>query len=577
MTPIKHVQLISNFFRQNWPVFFFGIIVLIIVDFLQVTIPKLIGQAVDEFGANSGGLHTKLLQLVVISLCIALLRYVYRNCIMGTTRRLEYYLREKLFAHALRLPMTYYDHSGPGKVMALTTSDVAAVRIAVGFGTMLFIDAVIMGAVSFVIMGYTIDWGLTIWSTLPLPITLLGATHLGKTVHESFRNVQEKFSTLTEFSQEIFSGAKVIKGFAAEKRIIERFTAVNDANVSANLVMARVQAGYIPLTHTAPLLCYAIALFIGGQRMMSGELTVGEFTAFIGYLGLIIWPVMGLGFLINTVQRGTASLIRIGEMLELQPYETSDVEKATPLANHSIIVKDLSFAYPAAVVDSLTKVNLSIPAGKVIGVVGRTGAGKSTLLKLLIRLYDPPEDAIYIGGREIHSIDFGSLRQSIGYVPQDTMLFSQTIGQNIAFDKEYSRKKIEVAAQLAAVKEAIDERPYGFDALLGERGKKLSGGQQQRVAVARAIVKEPPILLLDDVFAALDYHTQAELLQNMRQFIAGKTVIIVSQRVAAVKDADIIVVMDKGVIVEQGTHAELVVSKGLYHQLYEQQLVIGDE
>ncbi|KAF1855293.1 hypothetical protein Lal_00001073, partial [Lupinus albus] len=529
---------------------------------------RIIGKAVDGLLSSSGEVLWQLLVLTAISCVIAILRYAYRECIMGTTRRLEYYLRKRIFSHALRLPMAFFDEHGPGKIMALTTNDVSAVRVAVGLGIMLFVDAVIMGAASLLVMIKTINWQLAAWTILPLPFIFILVIYMGRFVHDRFRKVQENFSAMTEFTQEVFAGVKIIKGFAGRKNDVRTFF---KANVAANMEMAQLQAAYMPL------LCYCF--IYGGNLIINGTITVGEFAAFSGYLGLIIWPVMGLGYLINTIQRGTASLNRIADLLEQPAYEGTEAGETDPPTTDSaaITINDLTFTYPTAKQPALRQVSLHIPAGAVIGIVGRTGAGKSTLLQLLLRLYDPPENAIYVGDREIHTIAYSELRQAVGYVPQDSFLFSKTIAENIAFEQTYSREEIEKAAQLAAIQEAIDDKPMGFGTVLGEKGKKLSGGQQQRIAIARALIKKPAILLLDDIFAALDYRTQAELLANMRHFIANRTTLIVSQRVAAVKAADVIIVMQEGAIAEQGTHQQLLAKRGLYYELYEQQLIQGEE
>lgn len=573
------LRVLQPFFRVHWLTYSIGVLLLISVDLLQLLIPRIIGKTVDFLISSREEVFGQLLLLVFISILIAVLRYIYRECIMGTTRRLEYYLRKRIFSHALRLPMSFFDEHGPGKIMALTTNDVSAVRVAIGLGIMLFVDAVIMGAASLIVMVKTINWQLAAWTILPLPIIFMLVIYMGKFVHDRFRKVQENFSSMTEFTQEVFAGVKIIKGFAAERTTLERFSSINKANVAANMEMAQLQAAYIPVTHIAPLTCYAIALFVGGDLIIKGAITIGEFAAFSGYLGLIIWPVMGLGYLINTVQRGAASLNRISDLLDQPAYEDRDepVETSKEIRKTDIRITNLTFQYPTGKQPALTNLSLFIPAGTVLGIVGHTGAGKSTLLQLLLRLYNPPENTIFISNREIHAIDYNSLRQAVGYVPQDSLLFSKTIAENIAFDQLYLREQIEKAAQLAVIQEAIDDKPLGFGTILGEKGKKLSGGQQQRVAIARALIKEPAILLLDDIFAALDYRTQAELLANMSQFTAGRTTLIVSQRVAAVKSADLIIVMKEGSIAEQGTHQQLIEKKGLYYELYEQQLMNGEE
>ncbi len=578
MNPLRNFHLIQPFFKIHWPLFVTGIVILIFVDLLQLAIPRLIGYAVDSLIADKKDIYQYLGLLIGVSFLIALLRYLYREFIMGTTRRLESWLRELIFSHALRIDLPFYDEHGPGKIMAYTTNDIAAIRVAVGFGTMLFIDAVIMGLASLVVMAEMIDWRLTVWSILPLPFILAGATRMGRSVHERFRNVQDKFSYLTEFAQEIMAGAKIIKGFSSEQNTIERFSVANQENVNANMKLAWLQAAYMPVTHIAPLLCYAIALYVGGSMIIDGTITVGDFAAFTGYLGLIIWPVMGLGYLINTLQRGTASLERIKQFLDQPLYEQGDNSDDEMLVcAPAIMINNLTFRYPKASEPALQRFSCTIPPGSIVGIVGGTGSGKSTLLKLLLRLYDPPQDAIYLNDHEIHEINIHNLRHSIGYVPQDSFLFSRSIGENISFSSDWPRSDIEEAARLSAVHEAIDEKPQGFSTVLGEKGKKLSGGQQQRIAIARAMVKKPHLLMFDDIFSSLDYRTQSELLGNMREFVKGRTVLIVSQRIAAVRDVDYILVMNRGSVAEEGTHQELVAKGGLYYSLYEQQLVNGEE
>lgn len=573
----KDWRILVPFFSQYWKRYLLGIGLLIVVDILQLLIPRMVGRAVDAIAGHTDSLSRILFYLLGTAIIITVLRYGYRECIMGATRRLEYYLREIVFNHALRLPTDYYDRQGPGALMALLTNDASAVRMTFGLGCILLIDAVFMAGLSFAIMGNSLDWDLTLLALLPLPIILLAATYMGKSVHQTFRKVQESFSALTDYSQEVFAGVRIIKGFASEETVSGRFDGLSRQNMAAGLNAAKVQAIYIPLTHALPLLSYAITLYVGGKLVIYGQMSIGELAAFQGYLGLIIWPVMGLGFLLNTLERGAASLSRIAHILSIPAVEIDECDSTCPtLENSGVELRNLTFSYPGAMVPALSNVSLKVAPGAFVGVVGQTGSGKSTLLKVLLRLYDIPSNHVFIGGRDIHELGFQALRTAIGYVPQDSLLFSRNIGENIAFDKIYSRQEIEEAAKLAVIDEDIDEKPQGMETVLGEKGIRLSGGQRQRVAIARALIKNPTILLLDDVFSALDYRTQDSLLSQMQRFLNGRTAVVVSQRVAAVRNADLIIVMDAGRIAEQGTHEQLLAEQGMYYRLYEQQLVNGD-
>lgn len=576
-------MLMRTFFARNWMRYSTGIALLILTDLLSLLIPRLVGQGVDRIGEGGGGMGGILWLLMAISLTMAVLRFFYRELIMGTTRRLEFYLRQTLFGHALRLPMSVYDEAGPGKIMALAVNDITAVRLAVGLGIMLLVDAGVMGLISFTVMFRSIDPYLTLVSVAPLPMVFLAAAYLGRVVHIRFRRVQENFSSLTEFSQNLFGGIKVIKAFGAESTLTRHFADVNRENMAANLSLARIQAVYFPVNHVAPLTCYALALWQGGRLIIDGRISVGDLAAFIGYLSLIIWPVMGLGYLVNTVQRGSASMVRIRDFLSVPPHEILQ-EPGTKIDAEGggefrgeIVFRGLTFQYPQSQAPVLRGISARIPAGATVGIVGRTGAGKTTLLRLLLKLYPVQDGQILIDGQDINGLGSVRLRSAIGYVPQDPSLYSASIAENISFGQELDRSRIEEAARTAAVKEDIDSRAEGFEAVLGERGIKLSGGQRQRVAVARALVRLPGILLLDDVFSALDYRTQAELLENLRLAEGGRTTLIVSQRIAAVKQARFILVMEEGRIEEQGSHEELLAARGLYYKLYEQQLASGEQ
>lgn len=572
-------MILRFFFATHWIRYVVGILLLVVTDLLALLIPRAVGKAVDQIGQDNAQVTEMIVLIGAVALAMAVLRFGYRELIMGTTRRMEHYLRSRIFGHALQLPLSVYDEQGPGKIMALAVNDVTAVRVAIGFGIMLSIDAVVMGLASFIVMFRMIDPALTFWSVLPLPAVLLATAWLGRLVHVRFRRVQEQFSHLTEFVQELYGGIRIVKAFGAEKKFFHRFDNVNQQTMEANLALSRIQAIYIPATHVAPLFCYAIALYWGGSQIIAGTISVGDLTAFIGYLGLIIWPVMGIGYLINTVQRGLASFRRIQDFLAKPAYEevfTSTHSRWPDLAS-DIVVDHLSFQYENATSPSLEDISFRVKAGETLGIVGRTGSGKTTLLRLLMRLYPVEDGRIWIGGQDINQIGFVQLRQMMGYVPQDTSLFSMTIAENIVFGEQYDREQIVEAARQALIVEDIDARTEGFATLLGEKGLRVSGGQRQRIAIARALIRKPTIFLLDDVFSALDFRTQNALLESLATVAENRTTLIVSQRINAVKNADSILVLEKGRICEQGTHEQLIQRKGLYYKLYEQQLMSGDE
>ena len=474
-------MIVREFFAKHWPIYLLGIFFLIVTDLLALLIPWATGRAVDSIGLGNGEVGQSILLIGAVAIAMAILRYLYRECIMGTTRRLEHHLRNKIFHHSLFVPISVYDEAGPGKIMALTVNDVTSVRVAVGLGIMLLVDAGIMGLASFAVMFRSIDPMLAILAVAPLPFVFVGTAWLGRIVHIRFRKVQEQFGELTEFAQELFDGVKIVKAFGAESQFSKRFAAVNRENMAANLSLANIQAVYIPVTHVAPLFCYAIALFVGGRMIIQDSLTVGELTAFTGYLGLIIWPVMGLGYLINTVQRGRASYKRIEDFLstpadELEKMESSCSAATYPLTG-AIEINNLTFQYPQAATASLNDVSIRIPAGATVGIVGRTGSGKTTLLRILLRLYPVPDGTVFIDGVDLNQHDFLRLRDDIGYVPQEAALFSMTVADNIAFGGDYQREQIEQAADQAVVQTDIDSRTEGFGTMLGEKGLRLSGGQ----------------------------------------------------------------------------------------------------
>jgi ATP-binding cassette subfamily B protein len=547
---------------------------------LQLITPKILGRFTDAI--KTGSLTPSDLVyfpglILGLAVTIAVFRFFWRFYIVGTSRKLEYYLRSRLYQHIQTLAPAFFDQHNPGDLMALSTNDIHAVRMALGVGLIMFVDGIVLVCAAIVVMSDTIHLPLTLAVLTPLPFIIIFAIRFGKQVHQRFRTVQEAFAALTDSVQENIAGSRVIKGYVQERNFLDRFTAVNKSAVEKNLELARFQSLFVPLTHALPSVCFFITLLYGGRLVIQGEISLGDLVAFYGYLGLIIWPVMGFGLLVNFMQRGAASMDRINQILLIQPAIEDCAQPADIdfLQGH-ITIQNLSFRYHGAASLVLENISLDIPSGTTVGIIGKTGSGKTTLVQLLLRLYEAPAQTIKFDSINIQDISLTVLRSNIGYVPQDTALFSTSLRENIAFDQTYPDTAIWEAARIAHIDKEINALPKQLDTLIGERGITLSGGQKQRVALARAIIKNPAVLILDDSFSAVDSQTQAAILQDLRAFRQNRTTIIISHRISTLLDADQIIVLDEGRLAEQGTHAQLITIEGIYKRMYRQQLLLEE-
>ena len=572
---MKSFLLLKDFFRKNAWRYALGVLWLVIVNSAQLIIPYLLGYITDQI--ETGQVATADLwrfagYILAIAAVIVVSRYFWRIYIMGTARILEFHLRDMLFSHLQKLSTNFYNEHKTGDLRAHATNDVNAVRMALGLGIIMLTDSIFLSVATVIIMTQVIDIRLTALALLPLPFMAVLVTFAGRLIHDRFKAVQAAFSDMTDRVQENLSGIRVIKTFAQEDAEIERFDRVAQSLIFKNMDLVRVWGLFMPLVQFISGLSYLVVLGYGGILVIEGSITLGAFVAFNTYLAMLIWPMMALGWVINVLQRGASSMERLKVLLETEPevVDGLDVQEVDRLKGE-LEIRNLDFSYPDGTA-VLEDINIKLPRGNTLAIIGRTGSGKSTLANLLLRLYDPPPGRILIDGIDINRIPLEVLRRDIGYVPQDVFLFSTTLHENIAFaDGSFTREQVEEAAKLAQIYDNIVEFPRKFDTLSGERGVTLSGGQKQRMTIARALIKNPSLLILDDCLSAVDTGTEEQILKGLRRFMAGRSSIIISHRVSTVQDADEIIVMEQGRIVERGTHTELLKAGGLYRQLHHKQ------
>lgn len=567
---MKKLTIFSQFFKGYGPVYLLGVLILITINILFLYVPRLIGEAINTLYYGKEGLTTYIGYFFMLAIVITVLKFSSRHLLLGSIRRFEFLLRRRLFDHALYIPTAYYEKNGPGKVMALMTNDVTSLRVSLGLGVMILVDAIFFGIFSFFLMAKEISVSLTALTLLPMPFILTGMLTVSRRMRKRQKEAQNTYSDLTEFAQELFLGMPVIRAFNREMRSLWRFNNINKVNYDKNMRVAFLDSILAPLTFVAPFMCHAIAIFICGRLIIANEITVGDFVAVNGYLSLIIGPIMGIGSLLSVLQKGLASLDRIYDFLMIEEEKPTDEERELPLT--TLTVKDLTFTYPETKVPMLHDVNLTIKPGEFIGIVGGPGSGKSTLFKLLLRLHDTPQGSIYVGDEDITSMPLQVLRRSIAYVPPEPYLLGTTIGENIAFG-EASDHTLELSqvAERAALTRDLSERLAPAAKRLKEGGTDLSGGQKQRVNIARGLYKNAPYLLLDDSFSALDTISAGTIINTLRQG-RNQSLLFISQRLEALREADRIIVFKEGTIVEEGTHEALMAKEGEYYRLYAQQL-----
>jgi ATP-binding cassette subfamily B protein len=587
----KNLSPLFPYLRKYRSTFIIGGVCVLFNNGIWILFPLIIRRAIDDL--NLGVTRHKLLTYSLLLLAVAgvkaIFQYLTRWILIGVSREIEFDLRNDLFTHLERLSYSFYQRTRTGDIMARATNDLNAVRMLVGPGIMYSANTIVFTAGALVFM-LSISPKLTLFAFAPLPIFSIVVQYFGARIHERFERIQAMFSDISARAQENFSGARLIRAYVQEEAAIESFERDNSEYIARSLKLVRLMGMLWPTLETLLGFAIVIVLWMGGREVLQHRITVGSFVAFNTYMVQLTWPIIALGWVINLFQRGTASVLRIHNILSEQPEITDAAVPATDApvdVQGDIEFRNLTFHYGNTIIaaergegrahgdeEVLKDVSLHVPAGTSLAIVGPTGSGKSTLVSLVPRIYDAEPGTVLIDGRPIRDFPLAVLRRNIGFVPQETFLFSDTIRDNIAFGAENaSDQDVCHAAEAANIAAEIESFPDGYNTLVGERGLTLSGGQKQRAAIARAVVRSPRILILDDALASVDTQTEDRILNHLREIMQGRTTIFISHRVSTVRNADRIAVLHDGQIVEYGTHDELIEHDGYYTELYNKQLL----
>ena len=569
-------QFIAQYIKRHRFQYVAGIITLFVVDFVNLFIPKLTGTITDGLTAHTldwNGIKLCLLQIFLLGLTLAIGRFLWRFFIFGAARSIEKELRNDMFSHLEKMSVEYYNEHKTGDLMTRFTSDLNAVRMSIGPAIICVFDASVMTVMVILQMMNYVNVKLTLLALIPMIIICVGEIYYGKIMHPRYKARQEAVSNLTDYVQESFSGVRVIKAFVRERAQMREFARANQNTMDKNLNVVRLQAIVIPLLDVIIGFSSLVTLVYGGYLALTGEITLGRFVAFNQYINMLVWPMLACGDAINMFSQGAASIRRIQDVFDEKPeiHDTEETQVIDSLQGN-ITFSHLTFIHRGHSEPTLKDINLEIPAGTTLAVIGRTGNGKSTLVNLLLHLYNTKPGMILLDGRDINTVPLKILRENIAYVPQDNFLFSDTLKSNIAFGVEdEDMNRIVKATQAACIHENIISFPDGYETIVGERGVTLSGGQKQRSSIARALMKDAPILILDDALSAVDTDTEEQILTNLKKNRAGKTTILIAHRISTIQNADIIMVLEDGEAREIGNHNELMALGGIYRDMFEKQ------
>ncbi|HWL11721.1 MAG TPA: ABC transporter transmembrane domain-containing protein [Ureibacillus sp.] len=566
---------LSWFFKERKKEYMIGLSMLGLVALLNLIPPKIIGYVIDAIGQGEltpNSLAKWIGIIILVAILTYILRYYWRRMIFGSSNYLAKILREKLFRHFTKMSPSFYQQRRVGDLMAHATNDIAAVQQTAGGGVLTLFDSVTTGGFVILAMALTIDWRLTLIALIPMPLMAFSTSYYGKLLHARFREAQGAFSDLNDKTQESISGIKVIKTFGQQEQDSADFTRLSNEVVYKNMKVAKIDSLFDPTISLIVGLSFMLSLGFGAKFIYENTMSIGDLVAFNTYLGLLVWPMLAFGMLFNIMERGLASYDRIAELLSI-PIEIDDKEKAHDLKPIGDIQFNIErFKFPGEATEVLHNVHFHLKQGETLGIVGKTGSGKTTILKLLLREFEGYQGRIEFGEHAIDEYKKNRLRESIGYVPQDHFLFSTSIYENIAFyNLKEERETVERAAKIAQIHEDISRFSEGYKTLIGERGVSLSGGQKQRISIARALIMNPELLILDDSLSAVDAKTEEAILKSLKEAREDSTTIITSHRLSAIEHAHVIIVMHDGTIIEKGTHKELMALEGRYFEMYQLQ------